>query len=122
MLNSHAEGEARVRRDIENSFLDNGKWSVVANPDSCAFEKLLEGSMEESVEKLIEGVEMMNPALQAHLFHRVWEVRGRVHGVHHDLGRCAFFCSPEVPGCYHLVGQQRVEFLLSYQGESGICR
>ena len=68
LINSGEESEAAVRRDIENKFLDNGIYKEVQNPDSQAFELLLEGAMEGNVSKLIDGVEMMNPALQAHMF------------------------------------------------------
>ncbi len=103
-----------MRRDVENKFLDDGVYKLPGNPDQVAFEMLLEGAMEANISKLIDGVEMMNPALQAHMFNRIWQIRGRVHGVHHDLGRCAFFCSPEVPSCYHMGGESRIEFLLNY--------
>ena len=72
MINSGAESEASARRGIENKFLDNALYKSVPNPDAHAFEILLEGAMESNVSKLIDGVEMMTPGLQAQVFNHIW--------------------------------------------------
>ena len=64
--------------------------------------------MEGSTYKFSEGLDNLNEALHAHLFNRIWRLKGSIRGIHSDFGRHAFFCTNEVPSCYHFGGEKRV--------------
>jgi hypothetical protein len=54
----------------------------------------------------------MDMIYQNLLFHKVWERKGKVIGIHNDFGRMSFLNSSQIPANYHCNQEEIVEILL----------